>query len=222
MQDLAPSRSNRPWREVLADLEAHHRAQKGPRWHLVQVIGGQRDKKAVEWLRLRGYEPYYPQIRTWRRPPLRFLAPSQRRTGRVMREKLEAMFLHYVFARFDPMRGGWRDILWAVGVAGIACEQGRPVPIADDLIERLKAAEVDGAIPGDTPASEVFRLGQLVEVAEGPLAPFRGEIEKIRCGTSIANLDTGARITVALEIFGRLTPTELDAYQIVPVNLSAI
>lgn len=219
MGDLTPPRSNRSWQEVCADREARHGAQKGLRWHVVQVVGGQRDLRAVEWLKLRGYEPYYPQLRVLRRPALRFLAPSQRRTvGRVMRQVLEPLFRRYVFARFDPSRGGWRDILWAVGVVGIACEHGRPVPIADDLIARLRAAEVDGAIPDETPAAEVFHLGQLVEVVEGPLTSYRGEIERIRCET-IGRLDMPTRITVLLEVCCRAT---LDAYQLGPVNLSAI
>jgi transcription antitermination factor NusG len=211
----------RAWSEVLLDLQARHRAQTGPRWHLVQVAAGERDRRAVEWLRLRGFEPYYPQVRLLRRPPLRQVTIRQRRlAGRIMRAVLEPMFRRYVFARFDPQRG-WRDILWVAGVMGIACEAGRPVPIADDLIDRLRAAEVDGAIPGETPASEVFRLGQLVEVCEGPLAPFRGEVEKIRVQT-IGDLDMATRVTVCLEIFGRLTPVELDSSHLTPVNLSAI
>lgn len=210
----------RPWREIIADLAARHRAQKGPRWHLVQVAGGERDRRAVEWLRLRGYEPYYPMIRTLRRPALRFLSPRQRKhAADIMRAVITPMFSRYVFARFDPACGGWRDVRWAVGVVGIACEQGRPVPIADELIARLKAAEVDGAIPGWTPAAQVFRLGQLVELLDGPLASLRGLVEKIRTGT-IDDLDMTARVTVALEIFGRLTPVEVDACQIVPVNFS--
>lgn len=218
-----PPRSRRPWSDILAELERRHREQTGPRWHLVQVVGpASRDRHAVEWLSLRGYEPYYPMVRTMRRLPQRQLSRRQRRDRvSVMRQVLEPMFSHYVLVRFDQRVAGWRDIFFAVGVKGIVCEQGRPVPIADDLIERLKAAEVDGAIPGATPAAEIFRLGQLVEVIDGPFQAFRGEIHRIRT-MSIDGLDYDARMTVTLNLFGRLTPAQFDACQLIPVNLSAI
>jgi transcriptional antiterminator NusG len=211
----------RPWHDVLAELEARHRAQTGPRWHLVQVAPGERDKHAREWLKRRGYEVYYPVVRSMRRPAASSMSRKQRAQGRAMREVLEPMFRRYLFTRFDMKVGGWRDIFRAKGVTGMACEGNLPVPISDDLIARLRATEVDGAIPGETPASEIFHIGQLVEVVEGPFAMFRGTVERINSST-IDGLDSQIRITVAIDIFGRLTPAEFDACQIDPVNLAAI
>jgi transcription antitermination factor NusG len=218
---LAPPKSDRSWLQVLAELEARHRAQTGPRWHLVQVAPGERDKHAVEWLARRGYEPYYPVIRSLRRPAANRLSRKQRAEGRALREVLEPIFHRYVLTRFDPRAGGWREIFRASGVTGIACEGNMPVPISDDLVARLRANEVDGAIPGETPASELFHLGQLVEVTEGPFRFFRGTVERINSST-IDGLDSQTRITVAIDIFGRLTPAEFDASQIDPVNLAAL
>lgn len=220
-RSLAQPKSRRPWSDVVAELEARHRAQTGPRWHLVQVAPGERDRYAVDWLMRRGYEPYYPMVRSMRRPAANRLSRKQRLNGRAMREVLEPMFHRYVLTRFDPCVGGWRDIFRASGVTGIACEGDMPVPISDDLVAALRAKEIEGAIPGETPADEVFHVGQLVEVTEGPFAMFRGTVETILSST-IDGIDSQMRVTVAIDIFGRLTPAKLDACQIAPVNLAAI
>lgn len=217
----ASSRSARSWSDVVIELEAAHRAIRGPRWHLVQMCAGFRDRQAVEWLRRRGFHPYYPLLRTLARPPLRLLSRRQRKAGvPVLRQVLKPLFPRYCFVRFDRAVGGWRDIFAASGVTGIVCEHNQPVPIADDLIERLLMHEVDGAIPGDTPACLVFRVGQLVEITEGPLSHLRGEIEKIRTET-IDGLDYGVRMTVLVDIFGRFTPVELGAEQIDAVGIGS-
>lgn len=221
---MGEARKQRPWSEVVAELEARHRAQKGPRWHLVQVAAGQRDAHVVEWLGRRGYETYYPYVRSMRRQPRDRLSHKQRRARiAVTKPVLEPMFGRYVLVRFDMADGRWRDIFDFHGAAGLASDpSGLPAPISDALIVRLRAAEVEGAIPGTTPAAQIFRLGQLVEVVDGPFSMFRGEIELINGASKVEDIDSPIRLTVAVNIFGRLTPVELDSEQVEPVNLSAI
>jgi len=219
--NLAPPKSNRPWSDVLVELEGRHRAQTGPRWYLVQCAPGETDKHVCDWLKRNEYEHYYPQVRTMRLAQRRKLSQAQRRARiAVMREVLEPMFRRYVFTRFDMHTPGWREVFDVAGVKGIACEGGRYAPISDDLIARLRAAEVDGAIPGSIPASQIFHLGQLVEVIEGPFASFRGEIKLIRTAT-IDGVDSPVRLTAAINIFGRLTPAEFELWQVEPVNIAA-
>lgn len=226
---LPAPRSRRPWSGVLSDLQARHSAQAGPRWHLVQVAGGERDAHAVKWLKYNGYDPYYPMMRSLR--PVVKLRQMSRKQRKALREgQLTAAatrvvlvpFLHrYCFCRFDPSASGWHDILRLSGVTGLVSRHNMPVLISDQLIAALRAAEVEGAIPGHTPAAEVLVLGQLVEVIDGPFASFRGIIDKIRTAT-IEGLDTIERLTVSVEIFGRLTPMDLERHQIAPANVAAI
>jgi len=105
----------------------------------------------------------------------------------------------------------------SVIVTGMVLRQGLPVPISDDLVASLREHEVDGAIPGDMPAINVFRIGQWVEIADGPFAALRGEIQKIRTLTLDGNR-CGGKITVLIELFGRLTPVDLDAAVVSPTN----
>jgi transcription antitermination factor NusG len=208
--------SIRPWSEIVAELMDAHRARRGPRWHLAQVASHARDLPAAERLG-RHYEAYCPLERCWQPVPRHQLSRRQREMGVTrMQEMVRPMFPRYLFCRFDPA-GNWHDIFRITGVKGLVVRQGLPVPISDDLVASLRANEVDGAIPGDIPAINVFRVGQWVEINDGPFANLRGEIQKIRAA-SLDGIDAALRITVAIELFGRLTPVDLDAAVVSPAN----
>jgi hypothetical protein len=74
------------------------------------------------------------------------------------------MFRRYILTRFDAADGRWRKIFDDVGVS---CERNLPVPIADDLIARIRAAEVDGAIPGETRRPTCFASDSLLKSSRG-------------------------------------------------------
>jgi len=61
----------------------------------------------------------------------------------------------------------------------------------------------------------------VVRVVEGPFAPFHGAIEKIKMCT-IDGIDSSTRLSVAVNIFGRLTPTELGIDQVEPVDTATL
>lgn len=209
-------------REVIAKLEARHRAQRGPRWHLVQCSPGDSDKHACDWLDRRGYEVYYPRVRTMRRVGRKRLSQRQRRARIiVMKEVLTPLLPRYVFTRFDIADGRWREIFDIAGVTGVVCEHHMPVPVSDALIARMRGTEVNGAIPGATPAVEIYGVGQLVEIVDGPFAGFRGDIERIRTET-IGDVAVAVQLTVAINIFGRLTPAELEPWQVEAVDVARV
>lgn len=215
---LQPPKSMRPWTEVLAELEARHHAQPGPRWHLVQCEPGEHDAHACEWLGRLGYEVYYPRVRKLKAVSRKGLSKRQRRLrATVMREVLAPLWPRYVMTRFDVQDGQWHRIFDIAGVTGLVCAQNRPVPIADDLIARMRASEVGGAIPAATPAARIYRLGALAEITEGPFTGFRGAIERVRTET-IAGVSAAVQLTVAINIFGRLTPVDLEAWQARPAD----
>ena len=84
---------------------------------------------------------------------------------------------------------------------------GHCTPFLDaKLISDVRKLEAIGNIP----VSRKRRLwvqGDLVRVTSGPLASFNGIIER---------LDSNGRLTVLVDIFKRLTPTELEEGQIEP------
>lgn len=206
----------RPWSDIVAELMTAHAARTGPRWHLVQVAPFAKDRPTVERLS-RHYEAYYPLERCWKPVPQQQLSKRQRQAGiSRMRETIQPMFSRYVFTRFDPA-SPWHDIFKIIGVTGMVLRHGLPVPISDDLVASLKANEINGAIPDTTPAINVFRIGQHIEVTDGPFATLRGEIQKIRTA-SLDGIDATLRMIVVIQLFGRLTPVDLDAAAVRAVN----
>jgi transcriptional antiterminator NusG len=64
---------------------------------------------------------------------------------------------------------------------------------------------------GNTPKSKrehLFEIGQLTRVVNGPFRDFCGRVERF---------DSRGRLSVGVEIFGRITPVELDESDIEPV-----
>lgn len=95
----------------------------------------------------------------------------------------------------------WRGI---DGVNGIY-QMGPCTPfLTPKLIVELRNIEAIGNTPRSKRAHK-FAIGALVRVTSGPFAWFCGRVERF---------DSRGRITVGVEIFGRLTPMELSESQI--------
>lgn len=80
----------------------------------------------------------------------------------------------------------------------------RPLPIKDSEAEIILQRVQDGA---DKPRPKVlFEPGELVRVTEGPFNDFNGTVEEVNYEKS--------RLRVAVLIFGRSTPVELEFGQV--------
>lgn len=184
------------------------------RWHVVHCIG-RTDNAVLEWLHDRfEFETYYPAVREMRPVPRKKLSARQRGSGVViMRPQVVPFFPRYVFVRFDMAKDNWREIFRFVGVGGMVCEGNLPVWVSDNLIAAIRKREVDGAVPGKTLARVIFEIGDEVRITDGPFASFPGIVETV-LDVAIEDLDVDTRIRVAVNIFGRPTPVDLELSQI--------
>lgn len=189
-------------------------SRKGRRWFVIELAAKQPVAVTVEWLEARGFEPYFPVMRVRRPAPRHSLSHKQRASGAViMRDRLHPVFTRNGFIRFDIDVAAWQQIFVAPGFGSMPFDGDWPLLIHDGLIRNLKKAEVDGAIPGDTPASVVFRVTDAfrlddLDVLDGPIAAFKDEIERTR-QCRLEDLDPRTRYRIMIEIFGRLAPVEL-------------
>ncbi|SRR5216684_677493 len=201
------------WQQIKDELWTERHEHNGLSWHVVRCVG-KNDGYVLDWLKKCKLETYYPRVREMRPLPKRQLSPSQRNAGvEVMKPQLVALCPRYPFVRFDIKRDDWHRIFEFAGIAGMVCEGNLPVWMPNRLIERIRLREVDGAVPGKTPAKLIFAIGDQVRVTTGPFAAFPGQIETI-LEKSIEDVDGETRIKVAVNLFGRPTPVELEASQI--------
>ncbi len=89
-------------------------------------------------------------------------------------------------------------------VVGFLGESGRPSPVPQHEVDRLMNTVAEGE---ERPRSTiVYEIGEQVKVTDGPFDGFSGMVEDV---------DTeNERLKVAVSIFGRATPVELEYTQV--------
>ena len=200
----------------LADIEArklrrvYEDAEAKRAWHLVQIAQPQ-FARASSHLIDAGYTLYAPMERDFVVPRSNTLPLGLRKNRHLLkREKLTPYFGSYRFIRFDAAVDPWHDLFKLAGVHGIGVANGMPVPLPDALIERLRAEEVNGAIPASVSVKAlIFSIGDTARVKDGPFSGFTGKVERI---------DESGRIRLLLELFAGLTPVDMTADEVDKVD----
>ena len=115
-------------------------------------------------------------------------------------------FPGYVLVKMDLSDDTWHLVKNTAKVTGFlgGGGRGKPVPISDAEAARI-LRQVQEGVERPKPAVS-FEIGEQVKVADGPFASFNGTVEDVD--------EERARLKVAVSIFGRSTPVELDYAQV--------
>ncbi|MDM7322490.1 MAG: transcription termination/antitermination protein NusG [Gammaproteobacteria bacterium] len=171
------------------------------RWYVVQTFSQYENavKRALEErIQREGMQDRFGQI----------LVPSEEvvemRDG-VRRKSERKFFPGYVLVQIDMNDEAWHLVRSVPRVLGfIGGTPDRPTPISDKEAEAILSRVREGA---EKPRPKVlFEVGEMVRICEGPFNDFNGTVEEVDYEKS--------RLRVAVSIFGRSTPVELEFGQV--------
>lgn len=170
------------------------------RWYVIHVYSGF-EKKVAQTIRetavKKGLEDYFSEI----------LVPTEevvelRRGAKVKSER--KFFPGYVLIKMDLTDESWHMVKNTAKVTGFLGSGSKPSPITEKDAQRIMHQVQEGF---ERPKPSVtFEVGEQVRVADGPFASFNGIVEDVDEGKS--------RLKVAVSIFGRATPVELEYSQV--------
>ncbi len=113
-------------------------------------------------------------------------------------------FPGYVLVKMDMNDRAFLLIKNTPKVTGFLGADNKPQPISDSEAQRILNQVKEGV---DRPKPSItFEIGEQVRVADGPFASFSGHVEEVD--------EERARLKVAVSIFGRATPVELEYAQV--------
>jgi transcriptional antiterminator NusG len=129
------------------------------------------------------------------------------RRGRKIKSE-RRFFPGYVLVKMEMNDQAYHLIKNTPKVTGFLGSDNRPVPITDAEAARILNQVQEGIERPKT--SITFEVGEQVRVADGPFASFSGLVEEVD--------EQRERLKVAVSIFGRPTPVELEYGQVEKVR----
>jgi transcriptional antiterminator NusG len=170
------------------------------RWYIVHAYSNF-EKKVAESIREKAQAAGLGQLFE------EILVPTEKvvevRRGRKV-DAERKFFPGYVLVKMDMTDEAYHLIKNTPKVTGFLGADSRPVPITEAEAQHILQQVQEGV---ERPKPSIsFDVGEQVRVSDGPFASFNGLVEEID--------EERARLKVAVSIFGRATPVELEYGQV--------
>jgi transcription termination/antitermination protein NusG len=170
------------------------------RWYIVHTYSNF-EKKVMEDIRKQVAQKHLDEMFE------QIIVPTEevieiRRGRRIKSER--RFFPGYVLVKVDLTDEVFHLIKNTPKVTGFLGSGLKPVPISDVEANRILNQVAEGV---EKPKTSIhFEIGEQVKVADGPFASFTGQVEEVD--------EERSRLKVAVSIFGRPTPVELEYAQV--------
>jgi transcription termination/antitermination protein NusG len=170
------------------------------RWYIVHAYSNF-EKKVAESIReqakQRGLADHFEDI----------LVPTEKVTEVRRGRKVDTerkFFPGYVLVKMNLTDEAFHLIKNTPKVTGFLGADNKPMPISENEAMRILHQVQEGV---ERPKPSIsFEIGENVRVSDGPFASFSGVVEEID--------EARSRVKVAVSIFGRATPVELEFTQV--------
>jgi transcription antitermination factor NusG len=164
----------------------------GERWYAVETLPC-REARAQLQLEAQGFRTSLPRYAKTVRHARRLTTVSA------------PLFPRYLFVAFDLGRHRWRSVNGTFGVASLVMANDSPVAVPAGVVEGLAA--VCGA-DGNVRLGETLKLGQRIQILNGPFANLIGQL---------ARIDGSGRVQVLLRLLGGDVRVGIDRHALMPV-----
>jgi transcription termination/antitermination protein NusG len=182
---------------MMAEAQTATRAK---RWYIVHAYSNF-ERKVADSIREQAKQRHLDHLFD------EILVPTEKvvevRRGRKV-DAERKFFPGYVLVKMDLTDEAYHLIKNTPKVTGFLGSDNKPMPISDSEAARI-LHQVQEGIERPKP-SVTFEVGENVRVSDGPFASFNGVVEEVDEGRS--------RVKVAVSIFGRATPVELEFGQV--------
>jgi len=171
------------------------------RWYVVHAYSGfenQVKRSLEERIRRAGMEDLFGEVLVPTEEVVEMKGGQKRRSDRKF-------FPGYVLVEMEMNNDTWhlvKDVPKVMGFIGGTSD--RPAPISEREANAILNRVQEGV---DKPKPKIlFEPGEMVRVVDGPFNDFNGVVEEVNYDKS--------RLRVAVLIFGRSTPVELEFHQV--------
>jgi transcriptional antiterminator NusG len=171
------------------------------RWYVVHAFSGfekQVQRSMAERIARAGMEDMFGEILVPTEEVVEMKGGQKRRSDRKF-------FPGYVLVEMEMNDETWHLVKEVPKVMGfIGGTSDKPAPITEKEANTILSRVQEGV---DKPRPKIlFEPGEMVRVVDGPFNDFNGTVEEVNYEKS--------RLRVAVLIFGRSTPVELDFHQV--------
>lgn len=172
------------------------------RWYVVHAYSGMEkavERNIIERINRAGLQGKFGRILV----PMEEVVEVKNGQKRTTERKF---FPGYVLVEMAMDDETWHLVKHTSKVTGFVGggKNNRPTPISEEEVMKIVNQMQEGS---DKPRHKVeFTVGELVRVKEGPFTDFNGSVEEVNYEKS--------KVRVAVTIFGRSTPVELEFAQV--------